>query len=55
MKTIKITYYFLYCVFLAWLLLSYLEIISKNLSGGATYSDYNIIVNFINHHIAGGF
>ena len=45
MKAIKTTYYILTCVFLAWLLLSYLEIISKNIYGGATYSDYNIITN----------
>lgn len=45
MKVIKATYYIIICVFLAWLLLSYLEIISKNIFGGATYSDYNIITN----------
>ena len=45
MKTIKTTYLLLSCVFLAWLLLSYLEIVSKNIFGGATYSDYNIITN----------
>ena len=54
MKAIKNTYLLLCCVFLAWLLLSYFEIISKNICGGATYSDYNIIVNFINAY-AGGF
>ena len=45
MRAIKTTYYILTCVFLAWLLLSYLEIVSKNIFGGATYSDYNIITN----------
>ena len=45
MKAIKTTYILLSCVFLAWLLLSYLEIISKNICGGATYSDYNLITN----------
>ncbi len=45
MKVIKTTYYILSCVFLVWLLLSYLEIVSKNILGGATYSDYNIITN----------
>ena len=33
-----------------WLLLSYIEIISKNICGGATYNDYNIIVNAINYY-----
>ena len=53
MKAIKTTYYLLSCVFLSWLLLSYLEIVSKNIYGGATYSDYNIIVNFINAYLGG--
>ena len=56
MKAIKTTYLLLTCVFLAWLALSWLEIISKNIYGGATYNDYNIIVNFINYYmnISGG-
>ena len=45
MKTIKTTYLLLTCVFLAWLLLSWLEIVFKCTFGGATYSDYNIITN----------
>lgn len=53
MKAIKTTYYILTAVLLAWLLLSYLEIVNKNISGGATYSDYNIIVNFINVYFGG--
>ena len=55
MKVIKNTYLLLSCVFLVWLALSYFEIISKNILGGATYSDYNIIVNFINYYVSGGF
>ena len=56
MKTIKTTYLLLTCIFFAWLLLSWLEIISKNILDGATYNDYNIIVNFINYYmnITGG-
>lgn len=42
-------------VALAWFTLSYLEIISKNIFGGATYSDFNIIVNLTNYFIPGGF
>ena len=53
MKVIKTTYLLLTYVFLAWLLLSWLEIISKNIFGGATYNDYNIIVNFINYYLGG--
>lgn len=51
MKVIKTTYYILSCVFLTWMLLSYLEIIGKNLSSGATYSDYNIIINLVNYYM----
>ena len=53
MKTIKTTYLIFSAVFLAWLLLSWFEIISKNILGGATYNDYNIIVNFINYYLGG--
>lgn len=49
MKVIKNSYYILVCVFLAWLFVSWLEIINKAILGGATYNDYNIIVNTINH------
>lgn len=45
MRVIKNIYLFLSGVLLVWLLLSYLEIVSKNIFGGATYSDYNIITN----------
>lgn len=37
-------------IIFVWLLLSYIEIISKNIYGGATYNDYNIIVNAINYY-----
>ena len=37
------------CIPFIYLLINYLEIISKNIFGGATYSDYNIIVNAINY------
>ena len=53
MKTIKTTYILLSCIFLAWLLFSWIEIIGKNILGGATYSDYNIIVNLINYYFGG--
>ena len=46
-KTIKKTIIFTSTIILLWLALSYCEILSKNLFGGATYSDYNIIVNTI--------
>ena len=47
MKVLRYTYFLLSCLFIAWLLLSWFEIISKNIFGGATYNDFNIIVNFI--------
>lgn len=49
MKAIKTIYYLISFVLLAWLLLSYLEIVSKNIFGGATYSDYNIITETLYH------
>lgn len=55
MRVIEKTFLLLGCVFLAWVTLSYFEIISKNIFGGATYSDFNIIVNLTNYFIPGGF
>lgn len=49
MKTIKFLLILILCIFGAWLLLSFTEIISKNIFGGATYSDYNIITNALHY------
>mgnify|MGYP006896624104 CR=1 FL=1 len=43
MKTIKISYYLLTCVFLAWLLLSWLDVVIHNTTPGYEYSDTNLI------------
>lgn len=48
-KALKQIPLILCCLFLLWLVLSYVEIVSKNVSAGATYNDYNIIVNFIDY------
>ena len=48
-KAIKNTIIILNIIIMLWLALSYAEILSKNIFGGATYSDYNIIVNGINY------
>jgi len=47
MKTLKDILIILNVIFLIWLGLSYIEIISKNLSPNPTYSEYNIIVNIV--------
>lgn len=43
MKAIKNTYLLLSCVFLAWLLLSYLDIVIHNTAPGYEYSNTNLI------------
>lgn len=48
-KALKNIYLSFTIIILIWLLLSYIEIISKNIFGGATFNDYNIIVNSINY------
>lgn len=49
MKTIKTTYLLFTCVFLAWLFLSWLEIISKNTAPGGVLSEYNALVLLFNN------
>lgn len=49
MKTIKTTYLLLSCVFLAWLLLSWLDVIAHNTAPGGVLSDYNAIVLLFNN------
>ena len=44
MKAIKTTYYILTCIFLAWFMFSYLEIICKNLMPAPEYSDNNLLI-----------
>jgi hypothetical protein len=44
MKVIKTTYLLFTCVFLAWLLFSYFEIICKNLSPAPVYSSNNLLI-----------
>lgn len=44
MKAIKTTYLFLTGAFLAWLLLSWLEVIMNNTAPGGVLHDYNAIV-----------
>lgn len=43
MKAIKNTYYILTCVFLAWLLLSWLDVVIHNTAPGYVYSNANLI------------
>ena len=47
MKTIKRTYLLLSCVFLAWLLLSWVEVITHNTAPGYEYNNMNLIYLFI--------
>lgn len=47
LKAIKTIYFSSSIIILIWLLISYIEIISKNTTGGAIYNDYNIIINMI--------
>lgn len=42
MKTIKTTYYILSFVLLAWLLASYVDVITHNLTPGHEYSNINL-------------
>ena len=49
LKAIKKIYVTLSAAALLWLVLRYIEILFRNVYGGATYSDYNIIVNAINY------
>ena len=51
MKTIKTTYLLLTCVFLAWQLLSWLDIVIHNTAPGYEYSNLNLWYLLIN----GGF
>ena len=44
MKTIKTTYLLLTCVFLAWLALSWMDVIIHNTAPGGVLSEYNAIV-----------
>ena len=44
-KAIEKTMYFIGVILSIWLALSYIEILQKNVCGGSTYSDYNIITN----------
>lgn len=44
MKAIKTTYLLLTYVFLAWFALSWLEIISKNLTTAPIYSNNNLLI-----------
>ena len=53
MKAIKATYFLFSYIVLAWFLLSWLEISFKSIYSGATYNNYNIIVNFINLMLGG--
>ena len=43
MKAIKITYLLLSCVFLAWLFLSWLDVIIHNTAPGYEYGNINLI------------
>lgn len=44
-KALKKSMYLLSIILFIWLALSYIEILQKNVCGGSTYSDYNIITN----------
>ena len=44
MKAIKTTYLLLSCVFLAWLFLSWLDVIIHNTTPGGALHNYNAIV-----------
>lgn len=44
MKTLKTTYFILSGVFLAWLFLSWLDVIAHNTTPGGVLSEYNAIV-----------
>lgn len=48
-KTIEKAIYIAVIMLLMWLSLSYIEILQKNVCGGATYSDYNIITNALHY------
>ncbi len=43
MKTIKTTYYILAFVFLAWFVLSWLDVVIHNTAPGYEYSNINLI------------
>ena len=49
MKTIKTTYYIFTAVFLAWLLLSWPDVIAHNTAPGGVLSEYNAIVLLFNN------
>lgn len=43
MKVIKISYYLLTCVFLAWLALSWLDVVIHNTAPGYEYTNLNLL------------
>lgn len=47
MKTLKTTYFLLSCFFLAWLALSWLDVIIHNTAPGYEYSDMNLIYLYV--------
>jgi hypothetical protein len=51
MKVIKITYYLLTCVFLAWFVLSWLDVVIHNTAPGYEYSNLNLINLFVKGHL----
>jgi hypothetical protein len=56
MKTIKTTYLLFTCVFLAWLALSWLDVIINNTAPGGVLSEYNAFIFLFNNldHILKG-
>lgn len=47
MKAIKTTYLLLTCVFLAWLVLSWLDVVIHNTAPGYEYNNLNLIYLFV--------
>ena len=48
-KALKQLPFILCCLLMLWLSLSYIEIVCKNVSPGAAYNDYNIIVKLVDY------
>lgn len=49
MKTIKKLFHIIGVIFFIWMIISYTEILIKNVSEHPIYSSYNIIVSTVNH------
>lgn len=51
MKVIKNTYLLFNCIFLAWLLLSWMDVVIHNTAPGYEYSNINLLYLFVKGYL----